>query len=56
MTMTPRSASTTVAVPGSGKAHVWSYGGGGRLLRHTTSSASGVPVTVAPGGVTIVRR
>ena len=47
---------TTVVVPGSGKADVWSYDGQGRLLSHTTSSASGVPVTVAPGGVTIVRR
>ncbi len=50
------SARTSVAVPGSGTADVWSYDGVGRLLRHTTSAASVVPVTVAPGGVTIVRR
>jgi hypothetical protein len=47
---------TTVTVPGAGPAQVWSYDGTGRLLDHSTSSASGVPVTVAPGGVTIVRR
>ncbi len=47
---------TTVDVPGSGTADVWSYDGTGRLLDHTTSTASGVPVTVAPGGVTLVRR
>ncbi len=50
------SSRTTVTVPGSGRAHVWSYGGGGRLLDHTTISAPRVSVTVAPGGVTIVRR
>jgi hypothetical protein len=47
---------TTVAVPGTGTADVWSYDGTGRLLQHSTSSASGVPVTIGPGGVTIVRR
>ncbi len=47
---------TNVAVPGTGTARVWSYDGEGRLLDRTTSTASGVPVTVAPGGVTIVRR
>jgi hypothetical protein len=47
---------TTVAVPGTGTAQAWSYDGLGRLLDHTTSTSSGVPVTVAPGGVTIVRR
>jgi hypothetical protein len=47
---------TTVTVPGAGTAQVWSYDGTGRLLRHATSDASGVPVTVAAGGVTIVRR
>jgi hypothetical protein len=50
------SSHTSVAVPGSGTADVWSYDGEGRLLRHTTSSASDVPVILAPGGVTIVRR
>ncbi len=53
-------ASTTmrqrVTVPGTGKAHIWSYDGRGRLLRHRTSTATTVPVTVAPGGFTLVRR
>ncbi len=47
---------TTVAVPGSGTAHVWSYDGRGRLLARTRSAAAVVPVTVAAGGVTLVRR
>jgi hypothetical protein len=47
---------TTVAVPGSGSADIWSYDGTGRLLAHHTSTSIDVPVTVAPGGVTIVRR
>jgi hypothetical protein len=47
---------TTVAVPGSGTADVWSYDGRGRLLSHRRSDASGVPAQVAPGGVTLVRR
>jgi hypothetical protein len=47
---------TTVAVPGSGRARVSSYDGEGRLLSRTTSSAADVPVRVAPGGVTLVRR
>ncbi len=56
-----RSAATTtrhqrVAVPGSGKATVWSYDGRGRLLRRTSVAARAVPVTVAPGGFTLVRR
>ncbi len=34
---------TTVAVPGSGRADVWSYDGEGRLLDHSTSTAHGVP-------------
>ena len=50
------STRTTVAVPGTGTAHVWSYDGQGRLLGHTTSGATEVPVRVAPGGVTLVRR
>ena len=49
-------SSTTVAVPGTGTAQVWSYDGTGRLLRHTTSHASDVRVRIAPGGVTLVRR
>ena len=47
---------TTVVVPGTGTADIWSYDGTGRLLDHTTSTASDVPVTLAPGGVAIVRR
>lgn len=47
---------TTVTVPGSGTADVWSYDGRGRLLSHATSGATDVPVRVAPGGVTLVRR
>ena len=47
---------TTVAVPGSGKADVWSYDGRGRLLSHTSSAAAVVPVKVAACGVTLVRR
>jgi hypothetical protein len=48
--------STTVTVPGAGTADVWAYDGQGRLLSHRTSSRSDVPVRVAPGGVTLVRR
>jgi len=56
-----RSASTTteqakVAVPGSGTADVWSYDGQGALVSHKTAAASTVPVSVAPGGFTLVRR
>ncbi len=47
---------TTVTVPGDGRADVWSYDGLGHLLRHTRSAAAAVPVTVAPGGVVLVRR
>ncbi len=47
---------TTVSVPGSGRAQVWQYDGLGHLLRRTTSTAGNVPVTLAPGGVTLVRR
>ncbi len=56
-----RSAATNtkrqrVAVPGRGTAHVWSYDGSGDLLSHRTSTQPRVPVTVAPGGFTVVRR
>ena len=34
---------TTVAVPGTGTADVWSYDGEGRLLGHTTSTAPAYP-------------
>ncbi len=56
-----RSAATTteqakVAVPGTGSADVWSYDGQGALVSHRTTPASTVPVSVAPGGFTLVRR
>jgi hypothetical protein len=57
-----RSAFTTdqqakVAVPGSGPARLEVYDGRGRLVRASTSKASGdVPVSVVAGGFTIVRR
>ncbi len=57
-----RSAATTdqqtkVSVPGSGPARVEVYDGRGRLVRASTSKASGdVPVSVVAGGFTIVRR
>jgi hypothetical protein len=56
-----RSAATAteqakVAVPGSGTADVWSYDGQGALVSHRTAAASTVPVSVAPGGFTLVRR
>ena len=47
---------TSMAVPGSGKARVSSYDGRGRLLSRTSSKAAVVPVNVAAGGVTVVRR
>jgi hypothetical protein len=52
--LAPRS--TTIAVPGHGRATAWSYDGRGRLLGRHTSTASDVPVVVPPGGVTVVRR
>ncbi len=57
-----RSAATThqqtkVSVPGSGPARVEVYDGRGRLVRASTSKASGeIPVSVVAGGFTIVRR
>jgi hypothetical protein len=48
---------TTVSVPGTGPARVEVYDGRGRLVRASTSRASGdVPVSVVAGGFTIVRR
>jgi hypothetical protein len=48
---------TTVSVPGTGPARVEVYDGRGRLVRASTSKASGdVPVSVVAGGFTIVRR
>jgi hypothetical protein len=56
-----RSASTkvehaTVRVPGAGSATVEVYDGTARLLHRSTSRGQNVPVTVAPGGFTLVRR
>jgi hypothetical protein len=45
-----------VAVPGTGTADVWSYDGRGALVSHRQTAASSVPVSVAPGGFTFVRR
>jgi hypothetical protein len=45
-----------VTVPGSGKARFWSYDGRGGLVRSGARSARAVPVSVAPGGFTVVRR
>jgi hypothetical protein len=47
---------TTVALPGSGRAQVQAYDGTGRLVGEGSSSALTVPVEVAAGGFTIVRR
>ena len=48
---------TTVSVPGSGPATVEVYDGLGGLVARSTSKAAGaVPVLVAAGGFTIVRR
>ncbi|MDQ1624580.1 MAG: hypothetical protein QOJ49_78, partial [Actinomycetota bacterium] len=47
---------TAVSVPGTGRAVIEVYDGSGRLLSSATSPARTVPVTVAPGGFTIVRR
>ena len=56
-----RSAATktqhqSVTVPGRGKADVWSYDGHGSLVSHRSVAAGSVPVSVAPGGFTLVRR
>ena len=56
-----RSAATktqhqSVTVPGRGKADVWSYDGHGALVSHHSVAAGSVPVSVAPGGFTLVRR
>jgi hypothetical protein len=47
---------TTVTVPGSGPAQVLEYDGEGRLLASSHTTAAEVPVRIAPGGVTLVRR
>ena len=45
-----------VAVPGTGRADVWTYDGLGHLVAHRTSSANEVPAPVVSGGFTLVRR
>jgi hypothetical protein len=45
-----------VTVPGSGVATVRSYDGHGRLLGTQRVTARAVPVSIAPGGFTLVRR
>jgi hypothetical protein len=49
-------AHTVVRLPGSGPAVVEVYDGAARLLSRSTTAATTVPVTVAPGGFTIVMR
>jgi hypothetical protein len=49
-------AHTDVRMPGSGPAVVEVYDGTAHLLSRSTTRAQTVPVTVAPGGFTIVRR
>jgi hypothetical protein len=51
-----RTRHVRVTVPGGGTARVWVYDGLGHELGRSRSTASAVPVAVAPGGVTIVRR
>ena len=45
-----------VVVPGRGRARVESYTGSGRLVTVRSSHARRVPVTLRPGGFTVVRR
>ncbi|MDQ1585559.1 MAG: hypothetical protein QOH80_924 [Actinomycetota bacterium] len=47
---------TMVSVPGTGRAAIEVYDGSGQLVSSSASSARTVPVIVAPGGFTIVRR
>jgi hypothetical protein len=49
-------AHTVVRLPGSGPAVIEVYDGAARLLSRSTTAARTVPVTVAPGGFTIVMR
>ena len=51
-----RTQHVRVAVPGRGRALVRSYDGYGRLLTTRWVAAATVPVSVAPGGFTLVRR
>jgi hypothetical protein len=47
---------TVVDLPGTGVATIESYDGSGHLVSASTSAARRVPVGVAPGGFTVVRR
>ena len=49
-------AHTVVRLPGRGAAVIEVYDGTARLLSRSTTAARTVPVTVAPGGFTIVMR
>ncbi len=51
-----RTQHVRIAVPGRGRALVRSYDGYGRLLTTRWVAAATVPVSVAPGGFTLVRR
>ncbi len=51
-----RTQNVRVSVPGRGRAVVRSYDGYGRLLMIRQVAASTVPVSIAPGGFTLVRR
>ncbi len=46
----------TVTVPGTGPARVLEYDGEGTLLARSSVRTADVPVRIAPGGVTLVRR
>jgi hypothetical protein len=51
-----KAAHTVVRLPGRGPAVIEVYDGTARLLSRSTTAATTVPVTVAPGGFTIVMR
>jgi len=51
-----RTEHTDVTLPGTGTARVWVYNGTGRLVAQSSSVLGTVPVEVAAGGFTIVRR
>lgn len=51
-----RTQRVRIALPGTGRAEVSSYDGYGRLLSTRRVAAATVPVSVAPGGFTLVRR
>jgi len=45
-----------VTLPGTGPAQVLEYDGEGSLLARSSVRTADVPVRIAPGGVTLVRR